>query len=127
MMNEFEIIVDQVRRRKEAFIQRLSRNVMVVQRHMPEPCQIWTGTSSRYYGRITFRLVGMGNRKESHVQLDAHRVFLILKLGRPIADNMEAGHTCGESLCMRHIEEQTRTQNLQERDARKKGSKNRRP
>jgi hypothetical protein len=55
--------------------------------------------------------IRLGNGQRT--TLGAHRVFLILALGRPIRDKYEAGHhTCHNRLCMRHVEEQTRAYNM---------------
>lgn len=63
-MTEFDVLVDQIRRRKEAFIARLERNLITIQRHMPEPCRLWTGPVAKYYGRISFRIPGKRRRHE---------------------------------------------------------------
>lgn len=122
-MTEFEIIVDQVRRRKKAFITRFLRNT-----RMDGPCLVWTGSANGSgYPHMNFRLPGPCKRGDNSniVRLGAHRVFLTLMLRRPIQPKHEAGHYfCHNPMCVRHLEEQTRHQNLMERDARQKARKN---
>lgn len=132
---EFSVLVDQVRDRKADLIERLTRNVKMAcgfdRCNCSEPpmivpalpvgpllcsgqdaCVVWTGAKgANGYGRINFWKRGHG-----HVAMRPHVVALILMLGRPIAKGHEAGHTCGNRLCIRHVEEQRWEDNLSQRD-----------
>lgn len=111
-ITEYEVLSYHVKRDKEALIDRLNRNIEWV-----DECPIWRGPkNNRGYGLVNFRVKGR------HVQLLAHRIFLTLKLKRPIANNMQAGHICPNynQLCMMHLTEQTKTDNLRELNGRQK-------
>lgn len=115
---EFAVVLDQVRRRKEAFIARLQSLV-----YADGPCILYKGAKNvNGYGRMNFRFKDhrRRTREASHVQIEAHRLFLILRLGTPIPTDREAGHYfCHNEACVRHVELQTREQNLAIRDAQK--------
>lgn len=113
---EFDVITDQIKRRKEQFMARLNRNIREEPGPMATPCKVWTGTASggkygKTYPVMNFRLTKT-SRDKSHICIGVHRVFLILMLGRPIGDGFECGHTCHNSMCVTHVEEQTRQFNL---------------
>lgn len=117
-MAEFAVICDQISRRKEQFIQRLLRNTRV-----EGPCLLWTGAPhSNGYASLDFRVPG---DRRNHFRIGAHRLFLIMKLQRPIDVGMEAGHTegCAHRLCLVHVAEQTRQDNLKDRNDRNYTSK----
>ena len=120
-MTEFEIIVDQVKRRRDEFIARLQRRVSppVPNPELGTPCRFWLGqVTPNGYGRISFRLPG-----REHTNLYVHRLFLILRLCRPLAADREAGHLCHNRLCVVHLEEQTRNDNMKECNGRRWGKK----
>lgn len=112
-MTEFQIIQRELVGHKERFIARLTRNLRV-----RGACVIWTGYHrggklGNEYPCMSFRIDGRS------MPFSVHRIFLTLRLCRPINRFMEAGHYyCHNSSCVRHVEEQTRAQNLRERDAR---------
>jgi len=109
-VSEFEVIRHQVRKDRERLIRRLERHVALIDGH-----HVWTGrTEPNGYGRINFTHTG-----NVHVKIYTHRLFLILRLGRPITKGMEAGHTCTNSLCVEHLEEQTHEQNMKEMNGRR--------
>lgn len=116
---EWAVILDQIKRRKEQFIARLERNV-----RKDGDCYLWVGRGhSNGYGEINFRI---GTNKTFCI--GAHRLFLILKIQRPIADGMEAGHFhCHNARCMKHVVEQTRTNNLYQRDLKRGWKKEQSP
>lgn len=124
-LQEFEVVADQVRRNKEGLITRLERNLVVVPNpKLGTPCRLWIGSCrGNGYPRINFRRVGgrcpVGHNKNV-VQLGVHRLFLILRLGRPIDPDCEAGHLCHTPSCVAHGQEMTRTTNLRQRDERQK-------
>lgn len=105
---EFEVVRDAVRRDKARFIARLEGCVKAV-----GECQLWTKSACPSgYGRTTL----WSERLKKNVSIHAHRLFLILKLGRPIRVGYEAGHEAGcvDSLCVRHVEEQHWQENLKQ-------------
>lgn len=106
---EFEVVHDQLTRRREAFTARLERWVRPA-----GECRIWIGkpAASNDYRVISFKYKG------KHVVIAVQRLFLIMKLGRPIRLGYEAGHTCGDHTCVVHLEEQHYKDNLLERDQR---------
>ena len=111
-MNEFDILKHMIGRDKERLITRLAGQLK-----WDGQCLLWGGaTNWAGYGLVNFRS-GVNNK---HVQFKAHRLFLTLRLCRPIAKGMEAGHTCGKSGCVVHVIEQTRQENLHERKTRRK-------
>lgn len=95
---EFQVIVEQVKRDKARFIRRLRGLV-----RSEGACVLFLG-SQRYdgYARMNFRYKGR------HVQIDAQRVFLILKLCRQIKLGHDAGHEpcCPHRHCVLHVFEQ---------------------
>lgn len=115
--------MDQVARRKEAFAQRLIRNL-----EPRDGCMLWTGpVGGNGYGKMTVCLPAPRKRGERglYFTFGVQRLFLMLRLRRPIGEGMEAGHTdgCPYRNCVLHLEEQTRRDNLMERDQRAKRKK----
>lgn len=111
-MLEYQVVFDQVARRKDEFTARIKRRTTITD----DGCLIYNGASRRgLYPRMNFRYNG------KHVQIDACRVFLILRLGRPIYIGMEAGHTCNNTRCVQHLEEITWQENQREKNARQYG------
>ena len=95
---EFNVVTDQIARRREAFQQRLQRRIRPV-----GECFCFDGTlDHKGYARMNFRFKG------EHVSIHAHRVFLIMKLGRPIRLGYEAGHlpACEHRTCVAHLREE---------------------
>lgn len=96
---EFSVVRDQVKRRKNKFIEHLLR-------HLPKEsdlagCLNFIGAiSPDGYGSLSFR------HKGEHVRIHVHRIFMILQLGKPIPVGHDAGHTstCRSRSCVRHIE-----------------------
>lgn len=87
-----------------------------------DECWPWTGSKfSNGYGRYFAQGKSFG----------AHRISLSLKLGREIASNMCAMHTCDNKICVNpsHLEEGTVADNVADMDAKgrradKRGSLN---
>ena len=122
-MTEYEVICDQIARRKEAFIARLERHLIAIPNpKLGTPCQIWTGQAAgrNGYPRINFRALAKKGAPRSVVQFGVHRLFLTLTLKRPIAPGMDAAHLCHEQRCCSHLEEHSHQQNLRDRDERQK-------
>lgn len=109
------MITDQVKRRKEAFILRLQKNLK-----SEGTCLSYTGAtrggrSGPGYPTTGFRVPGQSNGKDrGRVQIGVHRLFLILLLYRPIRKGYEAGHTCprNDRSCVVHVQEMTHKENM---------------
>ena len=109
---EFELIKQRIAADREGFITRLSKNL-----RQEGDCRIWTAKVDKNgYARINFRLPAPRRRGEpgKMMQIGVHRLFLTLELCRPIKPLHEAGHLpeCCNPLCVKHVEEQTREQNI---------------
>lgn len=92
---EYDVVRDQLQRRKDAFIRRLESHCVPA-----GDCLIYQGTLDRKgYARLNFKYKG------AHVTIHAHRLFLILQLGHAIPLSYEAGHakTCSSRACVRHV------------------------
>ena len=92
---EFDVIMDQVKRRKEAFAARLAKHLRT-----KGECRLYAGTlDHKGYARLNFRYQGR------HVSIHAHRLFLIMKLRKPIPLEYEAGHEecCKHRNCVIHV------------------------
>lgn len=92
---EFAVIRDQIERRSKAFYARLLRHL-----HRVGDCIVYNGSTVNCgYAAINFSYKGR------HVQIHAHRVFLILKLGTPIPVGIDAGHEfgCPHRNCVLHV------------------------
>lgn len=90
--------MDQVKRRKAAFIARLSARL-----RQAGACLLYDGTKDhKGYARFNVRYKG------EVVSIGAHRGFLILSLGRPIRRGYEAGHSeiCEHRACVAHLREE---------------------
>lgn len=102
---EFEVVRDQVKRRKAAFTKRLKRRIMCRAGHA-----ICKGnTDHKGYPRFTFWY------RDRWVTILACRIFLILQLAAPIPKGREAAHTCKLRRCVAHIESQPYTINARSR------------
>lgn len=87
--------MDQVTRRKAAFIARLNRRIT------PDgDCLLYNGSLADGYPCINFRYKGQ------HIKMKAHRVFMILKHKAPLPIGYDVGHTpeCKSLRCVKHIE-----------------------
>lgn len=92
---EFDVVMDQVKRRKEAFAARLTKHL----RKRGE-CRVYDGTlDHKGYARLNIYYRGQ------HVTIHAHRLFLIMKIRKPIPLEYEAGHTeeCNHRNCVVHV------------------------
>lgn len=54
-------------------------------------------------------------KKGNHLQIGVHRLFLMLMLQRPIKVGYDAGHTCHNTMCCRHVTEQSSSANVKDR------------
>jgi hypothetical protein len=94
---EYDTILYHVRKNKERFIRRLQGLV----REDANGCVLHKGSIDHYgYPRMNFR-----DRRGRHITIHACRVFLILMLARAIKLGHEAGHTCHNRRCVRHLTE----------------------
>lgn len=95
-------MMDQVRRRKEAFTARLNARI-----EMRGQCLLYRGSLAEGYPCINFRFKGQ------HIKMKAHRVFAILKHGAPLPLNYDVGHLpeCPNRACVKHIELEHRYSN----------------
>lgn len=112
---EFLIVADQVKRRREAFIARIGRFTRA-----DGECVVWIGsrTGRNAYPGMNARVPGVP-RANNHFKLMVHRVALILRTGKPIPLDKEAGHfQCHNPLCIKHVQLETRAENLAVRDER---------
>jgi hypothetical protein len=71
--------------------------------------ECWPWTASRFpegYGRFGFRWIAWGER--------AHRIVLVMTLGRPIREGYEACHRCSNPPCCNpaHLYEGTHAENM---------------
>lgn len=92
---EFAAIKDQVTRRKDGFMRRLQRNIEQI-----GECLCYKGSvDHKGYARLNIRYRG------EHVSIHAHRLFLILKIKKPIPLGFEAGHLpeCEHRTCVKHL------------------------
>lgn len=111
-MTEFEIIAYHVKRNKERFIARLTRNV---ERH--GECLVWTGRKEPHgYCKMNFRDPSTGKIKHLYV----HRVFAVLATGKPIPMLHEPDHECCNRACVLHLRVVTRSINIRLQHVRKK-------
>lgn len=114
-MTEFQVIRREIRLRPAQFIARLSSHLQ-----QDGECRLWTGAGrggreGSTYGKINFWVNGRS------CSFDVHRIFLVLKLRRPIRRGHEAGHfQCHKHRCVVHVEEQTVNYNRKEANGRAK-------
>ena len=88
-------------------------------------CRMWTGTTNNIgYGFINFARTD-GTKGG---MMTAHRLALMLKLGREIAPGMNANHSCHNRLCCEpsHLSEGTQQQKMRQMsiDGRANGNTN---
>lgn len=108
---EYNIVIRQARKDPERLKRRLKGLLNDQTPMLPGigNCLLWTGSIDKSgYGRINFTDVG-----DCHVQIAAHRLFLIMMLRRPIAMKHDAGHMkgCPHRHCVRHVFEQPMAEN----------------
>lgn len=92
---EFKAVVDQVERRKKEFIARLEGRL-----EQRGACRCYRGSlDHKGYARLNIRYKG------ENVTIHAHRLFLILKIRKPIPRGFEAGHLpgCRHRTCVAHL------------------------
>lgn len=94
---EFEVLLDQVKRRRAAFTERLKRNLQNVGK-----CIVARGTLDHNgYPRMNFRFKG------KHVTIHTMRVVAIMRTAAPIPRGLDVAHThpseCPRS-CVYHTE-----------------------
>lgn len=102
---EFRAIDYNVRTRKAAFMKRLAARCDNV-----GDCLCYRGTlDHKGYARLNLSYpASEGGPKLGRVTIHAHRLFLILKLKRPIRRGYEAGHLpeCEHRTCVLHLREE---------------------
>lgn len=101
---EFNAIMYNVRKNKERFTARLQRRIVKVGN-----CLCYRGTlDQKGYARLNLSYKPEGATQRRIVTIGAHRLFLIMKLGRPIARSHEAGHAeeCKHRTCVAHLREE---------------------
>lgn len=105
---EFSVVSHHAVHRAEHFKMRLIRNLKAT-----DGCMLWQGALDRNgYARINFRV----SNPRSTLKIGVHRVFMMLKTAAPIPADLEVGHVgCFSRNCVRHIELQTRQENLASR------------
>lgn len=119
-MTEFQIIRREIQNNKERFIARLTRNL-----RKQGSCMLWKGRrggggEGRTYAFMNFRVNG---RVQPFL---VHRIFLALRLCRPINRFMEAGHYfCHNPICVVHVQEQTRSGNMKDANGRREEKRTR--
>lgn len=107
---EFAAIQQAVRKNKQRLIRRLQGLVRT-----DGDCIRFLGSHTKDgYGRLNFTYK-TAHSQTRHIQIYAHRAFLILKLGRPIKMDHDAGHEegCKHRDCVCHVFEQHWTTNSQ--------------
>jgi hypothetical protein len=110
---EFAVVKDQLARRREKFIARLTSRLV-----RRGDCLCYEGTlDHKGYARMNFRYRGQ------HVSIHVHRLFLILKIGKPIPQGYESGHekhcqhrTCVQHVSLEHYTSNAVTQSAEQRD-----------
>lgn len=96
--------MDQITRRKAAFIDRL--NGRLVQRGA---CLCYRATlDHKGYARINLSYKPDPSKLRELISIGVHRLFLIMKLQRPIKRGFEAGHLpeCNHRTCVAHLREE---------------------
>lgn len=102
---EFSAVAYNVKRDKDRFTARLQRNLVAV-----GDCLCYVGTlDHKGYARLnlSYPHTYRGVRRKI-VTIHAHRLFLIMKLGRPLRRGFEAGHLpeCQHRTCVKHVDEE---------------------
>lgn len=101
---EYDAIMDNVKRRKAQFTARLQARLERV-----GECLCYKGTlDHKGYARLNVSYLRGGKGPAQVVTIHAQRLFLILKLGRPLRRGYEAGHEerCSHRTCVLHVEEE---------------------
>lgn len=96
------LLIDQVRRRKEAFIHRLEQRIQMggIPDGYTTPCRFYNGASYHGYPNLTFHLPGSNGDK---YVVHAHRLFWVLANCQEIPKGMEPDHTCQNRACIAHL------------------------
>lgn len=92
---EFDVVMDQMKRRRKAFQARLTSHLRKC-----GACMIYDGTlDHKGYARLNFYYQG------GRITIHAHRLFLIMKIRKPIPLEYEAGHSkdCEHRACVAHV------------------------
>jgi hypothetical protein len=101
---EFNAVTDQIKRRRVQFMKRLQSRLVA-----RGECLCYRGTlDQKGYARLNVSYWPDENKPSQRVTIGAHRLFLILKLGRPIKRGYEAGHLpiCQHRTCVKHLREE---------------------
>lgn len=101
---EYDVIMDNVRRRKQQFMRRLESRIVRI-----GECRVYQGTlDHKGYARLNLSYKPTEDTPAERVTIGAHRLFLILKLRRPIRRGFEAGHLpeCEHRACVLHLREE---------------------
>jgi hypothetical protein len=101
---EFDAVMDQVRRRKEKFVARLNARLEQI-----GACLCYRGSlDQKGYARLNLSYWPSPKKRREIVTIHAHRLFLIMKLQRPIKRSHEAGHLpeCEHRTCVAHLHEE---------------------
>ncbi len=88
-------------------------------KQQPDPagsdCILWTGVKNN----IGYPFIGIRDATGKYKMATAHRLALMLKLGRDIAPGMNANHTCHRRDCVnpQHLTEGTQQQKIRDMNA----------
>lgn len=96
--------MDNVKRRKAKFIARLEARLRKV-----GTCLCYDGTlDHKGYARLNLSYLPGGKGPAQIITIHANRLFLIMKLGRPLRRGFEAGHEkdCHHRTCVIHVQEE---------------------
>lgn len=90
--------------RRKRFIERLQRRL-----ETRGDCLCYRGTlDHKGYARLNLSYKPHKNVPRQIVTIGAHRLFLLLKLARPMKRGMESGHLpeCQHRTCVKHVREE---------------------
>lgn len=120
------LIQGRIARGKDDFIERLVRNLLVIDYKIPEcpgPCYLWTGrVNNCEYPRINFRGVAPGDGTPGlHFTVYVHHLFWVLFHCIPIPEKHELDHRCYKPRCVNpaHLEAVPKLVNLERRRKRR--------
>ena len=100
---EYDAIMDNVTRRRDDFMLRLTSRLTPI-----GACVCYQGTlDHKGYARLNISYKPDSSRRQV-ITIHAHRLFLILKLERPIKRGFEAAHApeCKHRTCVVHLREE---------------------